>query len=148
MCFMNNINKTRGVSVERYIVSKLRDKGFAVIRAPASGSKRKDHVPDIIALKAGAILLIEVKSRKSGNKIYIEREQAEGIKEFAKKSGGELFIAIKIGKTLRFIKFEELRKTEGGNYAVDAETIAKGMEIDDLVRYVEGKRSKTLDSFF
>ena len=140
-------NKVRGSALERYIVSKLRDKGFAVIRAPASGSKRKDHVPDIVALKAGVILLIEVKSRKSGNKIYIEREQAEGIKEFAKKSGGELFIAAKINRTLRFVRFEELRKTEGGNYAVDFETIEKGMDIDDLVRYVEGKISKTLDSF-
>lgn len=140
-------NKVRGSALERYIVSKLRDKGFAVIRAPASGSKRKDHVPDIIALKAGVILLIEVKSRKSGNRIYIDKEQAEGIKEFARKSGGELFIAAKIDRTLRFVKFEELRKTEGGNYAVDFETIEKGMEIDDLVRYVEGKISKTLDSF-
>ena len=140
-------NKVRGSVVERYIVSKLRDKGFAVLRAPASGSKRKDHVPDIIALKSGVIILIEVKSRKNGKKIYIEREQAEGISDFAKKSGGELFLAAKIDRTLRFVKFEELRKTEGGNYAIDLETVEKGMDIDDLVRYVESKISRTLDSF-
>jgi len=140
-------NKVRGSAVERYIVSKLRDKGFAVLRAPASGSKRKDHVPDIIALKSGIIILIEVKSRKNGKKIYIEREQAEGISDFAKKSGGELFLAAKIDRTLRFVKFEEIRKTEGGNYAIDLETVEKGMDIDDLVRYVESKISRTLDSF-
>ena len=140
-------NKARGSALERYIVSKLRDKGFAVIRAPASGSKRKDHIPDIVALKSGVILLIEVKSRKSGNRIYIDKEQAEGIKEFARKSGGELFLAAKINRTLRFVKFEELRRTEGGNYAVDFETVEKGMDIDDLVRYVESKISKTLDTF-
>jgi len=140
-------NKVRGSAVERYIVSKLRDKGFAVLRAPASGSKRKDHVPDIIALKSGVIILIEVKSRKNGKKIYIEREQAEGISDFAKKSGGELFLAAKIDRTLRFVKFEEIRKTEGGNYAIDLETVEKGMDIDDLVRYVESKISRTLDSF-
>jgi len=140
-------NKVRGSVVERYIVSKLRDKGFAVLRAPASGSKRKDHVPDIIALKSGIIILIEVKSRKNGKKIYIEREQAEGISDFAKKSGGELFLAAKIDRTLRFVKFEEIRKTEGGNYAIDLETVEKGMDIEDLVRYVESKISRTLDSF-
>lgn len=140
-------NKVRGSAVERYIVSKLRDKGFAVLRAPASGSKRKDHVPDIIALKFGIIILIEVKSRKNGKKIYIEREQAEGISDFAKKSGGELFLAAKIDRTLRFVKFEEIRKTAGGNYAIDLETVEKGMDIDDLVRYVESKISRTLDSF-
>ena len=140
-------NKVRGSAVERYIVSRLRDKGFAVIRAPASGSRRKDHVPDIIALKSGVIILIEVKSRKNGKKIYIEGEQAIGINEFARKSGGELFLAAKINRTLRFVKFEELRKTEGGNYVIDLESIEKGMDIDDLVRYVESKISKTLDAF-
>ena len=142
-----NKNKARGSALERYIVSKLRDKGFAVVRAPASGSKRKDHIPDIIALKSGIILLIEVKSRKSGNRIYIGKEQVEGIREFARKSGGELFVATKIKNILRFVKFNELKKTEKGNYVVDLETIKKGMEISDLVTYVEGKISKTLDSF-
>ena len=139
-----NKNKSRASALERYLTSKLRDRGFAVIRAPASGSKRKDHVPDIIALKSGIILLIEVKSRKNGNKIYIEREQAEGIKEFTKKAGGELFIAVKIRRALRFLKFEELEKTRVGNYIAD---IKKGIEFDELVRYVEGKISRTLDSF-
>lgn len=142
-----NSNKVRGSAVERYIVSRLRDKGFAVLRAPASGSKRKDHIPDIIALKSGVIILIEVKSRRNGKKIYIEKEQAEGINDFAKKSGGELFLAAKINRVLRFIKFYEIRRTEGGNYAVDLETIEKGMDIDELVRYVESKISRTLDSF-
>ena len=142
-----NKNKARGTALERYIVSRLRDKGFAVVRAPASGSKRKDHVPDIIALKSGIILLIEVKSRKSGNRIYIGKEQAGGIREFARKSGGELFVAAKIKNILCFIKFEELRKTEKENYVIDLETIEKGMKIDDLVRYVEGKTNRTLDSF-
>ncbi|MFP3259323.1 MAG: Holliday junction resolvase Hjc [Sulfolobus sp.] len=141
-------NKTRGSSLERYVVSKLRDRGFAVIRAPASGSKRKDHVPDIVALKNGFILLIEMKSRKSGDKIYIDREQGDGIKEFAKKSGGELFIGAKIDKDLKFIKFGLLKRTETGNYLVDREVMEKGLSFEELVRYVEGKMSKTLDTFF
>ncbi|AGE71471.1 endonuclease [Sulfolobus acidocaldarius] len=140
-------NKTKGSTLERYLVSRLRDKGFAVIRAPASGSNRKDHVPDVIAMKSGVIILIEMKSRKNGNKIYIQKEQAEGIKEFAKKSGGELFLGAKIAKDLKFLRFDELRRTEAGNYVADLETIKSGMDFDELVRYVEGKISKTLDSF-
>ncbi|BCU71342.1 Holliday junction resolvase Hjc [Stygiolobus caldivivus] len=140
-------NKSRGTSLERYIVSRLRDKGFAVIRAPASGAKRKDHVPDIIAMKSGIIILIEMKSRKNGSKIYIEKEQAEGIKEFARRSGGELFLGAKIEKELRFVKFDNLRKTDAGNYVVDLDILASGMVFDDLVRYVDAKLSKTLDFF-
>lgn len=126
----------------------LRDRGFAVIRAPASGSKRKDPIPDIIALKHGIILLIEVKSRKEPDKVYIEKWQAEGILDFARKSGGEVFLAIKFPRFLKFVKFENLRKTEAGNYVADEQIISDGLNLDDVVRYVESKLSKTLDSFF
>lgn len=139
--------KRRASGIERQILSLLRDRGFAVIRAPASGSKRKDPIPDIIALKHGIILLIEVKSRKEPGKVYIEKWQAEGIYEFAKKSGGELFLAVKFPRLLKFVKFEKLRKTDAGNYVVDEDVIEQGMSLDDFVRYVESKIAKTLDAF-
>jgi Holliday junction resolvase len=141
-----NKRKVKGSSVERLILSLLRDRGFAVIRAPASGSKRKDSIPDIIALKYGYIMLIEVKSRRSG-KVYISREQAEGILEFSRKSGGELFIGVKLPKILKFVPFSKLRKTDGGNYVIDDNILEEGYTIDALTRYVESKFSKTLDSF-
>ncbi|ARM76310.1 Holliday junction resolvase Hjc [Acidianus manzaensis] len=142
-----NERKSKASSIERQVLSLLRDRGFAVIRAPASGSKRKDPIPDIVALKNGIILLIEVKSRKMKNKVYIGRDQAEGILDFARKSGGEIFIAIKFPKFLKFVRFEKLRKTSSGNYVADEDTINEGLTIDDLTRYVESKFSKTLDSF-
>lgn len=142
-----NDKKRKGSSVEREVVSKLREKGFAVLRAPASGSKRKDPVPDIVALKNGVIILIEMKSIREGNKIYIRKEQAEGIMDFAKKSGGILFIGIKKPRVLKFIPFNKLRKTESGNYVVDLGSINEGLDIEGLVRIVESKISKTLDNF-
>ncbi|MQL55158.1 Holliday junction resolvase Hjc [Acidianus ambivalens] len=142
-----NERKRKGTSVEHYILSSLRDKGFAVVRAPASGSKRKDPIPDIIAMKNGVILLIEVKSRKEKNKVYVPRSQAEGIINFAKKSGGELFLAVKFPKFLKFIPFSKLRITESGNYVADEEVIEEGLSLEDLVRAVEAKFSKTLDFF-
>ncbi|WP_016730157.1 Holliday junction resolvase Hjc [Saccharolobus islandicus] len=141
-----NAKKRKGSAVERNIVGKLRDKGFAVVRAPASGSKRKDPIPDIIALKSGVIILIEMKSRKDKEgKIYVRREQAEGIMEFARKSGGTLFLGVKKPGVLKFIPFDELRRTETGNYVADSEI--EGLDLEDLVRLVEAKVSKTLDNF-
>ncbi|PVU78268.1 endonuclease [Sulfolobus islandicus] len=141
-----NAKKRKGSAVERNIVGKLRDKGFAVVRAPASGSKRKDPIPDIIALKSGVIILIEMKSRKDKEgKIYVRRGQAEGIMEFARKSGGTLFLGVKKPGVLKFIPFDKLRRTETGNYVADSEI--EGLDLEDLVRLVEAKVSKTLDNF-
>ncbi|AWR99785.1 Holliday junction resolvase Hjc [Metallosphaera hakonensis] len=142
-----NQRKSRGSSVERYVLSLLRDRGFAVIRSPASGSKRKDPAPDLVALKNGVILLIEVKSRRKTGHIYITKEQVAGILEFSRKSGGELFLAVKHPKLLKFIRFQELKKTDGGNYVVTEDAIERGVDVDGLVRYVESKFSKTLDTF-
>ncbi|AEB94466.1 Holliday junction resolvase Hjc [Metallosphaera cuprina] len=141
------MNKNKGSNVERYILSLLRENGFAVIRSPASGSKRKDPAPDLIALKGGVILLIEVKSRKDRKNVYVTKEQMEGILEFSRRSGGELFLAIKEPKILKFVPVKEIRRTEGGNYVVSEEVIERGLKLDELVRYVESKFSKTLDSF-
>ena len=142
-----NYRKRRGTEEERRILTLLRDRGFAVIRAPASGSKRKDPVPDIVAMKNGVILLIEVKSRRNGKQVYVMRNQAEGILEFAHKSGGEFFLAVKRPRELRFLRFSELRRTNGGNFVATEDNIKAGMDLDGLVRYVESKFSKPLDSF-
>lgn len=139
--------KRRGSEVERRVLSLLRDRGFAVVRSPASGSKRKDPVPDIVAMKGGIILLIEVKSRRKGGQVYVQREQAEGILEFTHRSGGELFLAVKRPRELKFLRFSDLRKTDGGNYVASEDAIKSGLNLDELVRYVESKFSKPLDSF-
>lgn len=141
------MNKAKGSSVERQIVSKFRERGFAVVRAPASGSRRRDPIPDIIAMKNGIIVLIEMKSRKSNNRVYIKKEQALGIYEFAKKAGGELFIGVKIPSGTFFIKFNDLKITPNGNYVIDEEALSKAMSFEELIRYVESKFVKTLDNF-
>ncbi|MCY0858984.1 MAG: Holliday junction resolvase Hjc [Sulfolobaceae archaeon] len=142
-------NKRRGASVERRLVSRLRERGFAVIRAPASGSKRKDSIPDIVAMKSGVILAIEVKSRNGGKKIYIRKEQLDGIKDFSKRAGAEPFIAVKLGENreVLFVNLSEVKQTSSGNYVLDMESVSNYMTLDDLIRYVESKISKTLDSF-
>ncbi|BBD74003.1 endonuclease [Sulfodiicoccus acidiphilus] len=139
--------KRRGSTVERYIVNRLTAKGFACLRAPASGSKRKQPVPDIVALKDGVIIIIEVKSRASEENIYVNRDQAEGITKFSERSGGELFLAIKSPSGIRFLDFSKLRQTRGGNFVADKNLISSGMSLEDLVRHVESKLVKKLDLF-
>jgi hypothetical protein len=46
---------------------------------------------------------------------------------------------------LKFIPFDKLRRTETGNYVADSEI--EGLDLEDLVRLVEAKVSKTLDNF-
>ncbi|MCY0849963.1 Holliday junction resolvase Hjc [Sulfuracidifex metallicus] len=143
-----NSRKRKGTSAELFLFKKLRDKGFAVTRSPASGSKRKDPIPDIIALKKGIILLIELKSRSKDGKIYVSKEQAEGAMVFADKSGGFLFLGIKTPTTFRFLDFSKLRQTKGGNYVADEKTLeSEGLSFDDLIRFVDKKLGISLDDF-
>jgi len=143
-----NPRKRKGTSVELSLFKKLRDKGFAVTRTPASGSKRKDPIPDIIAMKKGVIILIELKSRSREGKVYVSKEQAEGAKVFADKSGGYLFLGIKTPSMLKFLHFSKLRSTKGGNYVADEYTVDKeGLSFEDLLRFVDGKLGVSLDEF-
>jgi len=141
------VNKQKGSNVERQIVNKFRERGFAVIRAPASGSKRKDHVPDIIVMKSGIIVLIEMKSRKNNGRVYIKRDQGLGIAEFARKAGAELFIGVKYPKQIYFVKFENLKRTENGNFLIDDEVLKAALTFEELVRYIESKLVKPLNYF-
>jgi hypothetical protein len=60
---------------------------------------------------------------------------------------GELFLCVRFPNEIRFVEFSKLRKTEGGNYAIDVEVAKSGLTLNDLVRYVESKRSIGLDKF-
>ncbi len=143
-----NSHKRRGTSFELSVFKKLRDRGFAVTRAPASGSKRKDPIPDIIAMKKGIILLIELKSRSKDGKIYISKEQAEGAMVFAEKSGGYLFLGVKTPSSFKFLHFSRLRSTKGGNYVADELVVSKeGLSLEDLFRFVDSKLGVSLDGF-
>ncbi|RLG75715.1 MAG: Holliday junction resolvase [Thermoprotei archaeon] len=132
-----------GFSRERELVRLFWKKGFACIRGPASGAKtRRIIYPDLIALKNGAIFIIEVKTRESKEPIYIDREKIIRLKEFARRAKGLPLIAIKfIGQTRwRFLHVNDLIETPKGNFKVDLEVLAKkGLTIEAL----EALASKT-----
>lgn len=140
--------RRRGFSHERDLVVKLWKKGFAVIRAPASGSKTKRTVyPDIVAIRDGIVLVFEVKTIGRVRDIYIESRQIEKLVEFARRAGGSGYVAIKIigSGEWRFIPIDKLVKTAGGRFKVSKEVVENGVRLKELI--VSLVKIKRLDEF-
>ncbi len=143
---MKNKRRSRGFAHERDLVRKLWEKGFAVIRAPASGAKaRRYAVPDIVAIRQGVVLAFEVKTIHDERPVYIPKHQVDKLLEFTKRAGGKPYIAVKIiGVTgWRFIPVEELEETRGGNYRVSVERIHNSLRLPDIVSLMLGNKLLT-----
>jgi len=129
-------NRRRGFSHERDLASRLWRLGFAVMRAPASGSKAKRMVyPDLVAMWRGRIFAFEVKTAKQPRIIYVPKHQVDKLLEFSKRSGAVPFIAVKIINHTgwRFVKLEMLEKTSSNNYRITLEIINKALKMRDLM---------------
>jgi len=87
-----------GRARENYIKRKLIDNGWLVLRATGSAgglpSSRVKPI-DLIAMKNGRILLIQVSKRKSD----ITEEEIDELKRLAKIAGAEAVIAYKKGRS-------------------------------------------------
>lgn len=145
---MPNLNRRRGFAHERDLVLKLWQKGFAVIRAPASGARtRRFAVPDIVAIKNSIVLAFEVKTAKKKKPIYIPKHQVNKLLEFIKRSGGYGFIAVKIvGESgWRFIEIDRLEKTISGNFKVSQDILINSFRLRDLISLVHS--NKKLDDY-
>lgn len=134
-------NRTRGFAHERDLARKFYDHGFAVMRAPASGSKAKHlQYPDLIAIYQGKIIACEVKTTRKFRAIYIDKYQVDKLKEFVNRSGGEAYIAIKIigSSDWFFVPLDQLEKTERGMYKVTRDNLSKGIRLEALISIVKG----------
>lgn len=89
-------SRALGKSAELRLARLLERLGWSVVRAPASGARRRNPVPDVIAMKRGVILMFEVKYRDDARSIYIEAEKYEGIKRFAENAGARVYLAVKL----------------------------------------------------
>lgn len=138
--------RRKGFQHERDLARKLWDHGFAVIRAPASGSKAK-HImyPDLVAIRDRHIFAFEIKTVYREKTIYIPKIQVEKLREFIRRAGGKGYIAVKIvGESgWRFISLDELEETCGGNYKVSRDLLKKGLRIRDLVSIVKDQHRIT-----
>ncbi len=141
--------RRRGFAYERELARELWNRGFACIRAPASGAKvRRRAQPDLVAMKNGVILVFEVKTRRKEGHVYIDAGQVEKLLEFARRAGGMAFIAVKIldGRGWRFVPAERLSRTRGGSFKVGLEEVERGLRLRDLEVLVSGAY-RSLDEY-
>lgn len=130
----------RGIRDERELVNKLWQHGFAVLRAPASGSATKMMRPDIIAGNAQLNLQLAIEVKTTWDKvIYITRESIDQLVTFAKRFGCQPILAIKF-KGFRkvswiFIPPKKLKITDAGNYKITrGDALHVGKDLDSFAR--------------
>ena len=123
----------KGERRERELVNRLDNAGFAVMRAPASGSATERELPDVLVGNGEYFYAIEAKS-SSGDPIYLDGEEVEALEFFAENFGAEARIGIRFDEEdWAFFRPEELYKTEGGNFRVKLEkALAEGEDIAEL----------------
>lgn len=123
----------KGERRERELVNLLDEIGFAVMRAPASGSATDRDLPDVLAGNGERFYAIEAKS-SSGNPIYLDGAEVEALSYFASNFGALPRIAIRFDEEdWAFFDPDDLYVTHGGNYRVKKETaIARGVDIYEL----------------
>ncbi len=143
--------RRKGVSYERRLADLLWRRGFACIRGGASGAgSRRRFVPDVVAMKSGAIFVFEVKVRSDEEVIYIDVERIEKLMDFAKRAGGKAFIAVKYsGSEWRFVPIEKLQPSStGSSYRLDPETVKNfGLTIKDLERLCVSATQQSLSEW-
>ena len=130
----------KGDRRERELVNALDESGFAVMRAPASGSATERELPDVLAGDGEKFYAIEAKS-SNGNPIYLTGEEVEALIYFAQNFGAKARIAVRFDREdWYFFHPGDLYTTDGGNYRVKKETaLADGVDFNEFV----GRSAKT-----
>lgn len=82
----------KGTRRERELTNLLDGAGFAVMRAPASGSATERELPDVLAGDGQNFYAIEAKA-SSGDPIYLDEEEVNALAYFAVNFGAVPLIA-------------------------------------------------------
>jgi Holliday junction resolvase len=124
----------KGDRRERELVNRLDEAGFAVMRAPASGSATDRDLPDVLAGDGERFYAIEAKS-SGGDPIYLDGEEVESLIYFAQNFGANARIAVRFDREdWYFFHPGELYTTDAGSYRVKKETaLAEGTDFAELV---------------
>jgi Holliday junction resolvase len=130
---------TRGIQDERNLVRLLWKRGFAVVRAPASGAATPMPRPDIIAGHSGrgVQFAIEVKTTRKET-LYVARKSVRQLIDFSERFGCRPILAIKFKGKRRpwvFMDPQQLDKTPAYNFKTTfTEAVHRGFDIQTLVR--------------
>jgi Holliday junction resolvase len=151
----------KGDRRERELVNELDEAGFAVMRAPASGSATDRELPDVLAGRADRsahrsergdsqstesggsddsgsseplFYAVEAKS-SSGDPIYLTGEEVEALVYFARNFGAKPRIGVRFDREpWYFFHPADLYVTDGGNYRVKRETaVGEGVDFAALI---------------
>ncbi|SEH13370.1 holliday junction resolvase [Natronorubrum sediminis] len=128
------MSQAKGDRRERELVNELDESGFAVMRAPASGSATERELPDVLAGDGEDFYAVEAKS-SSGDPIYLTGEEVEALIYFAQNFGAKPRIGVRFDREdWYFFHPGDLYVTDGGNYRVKKETaIAEGTDFAEFV---------------
>jgi Holliday junction resolvase len=123
----------KGDRRERELVNRLDQAGFAVMRAPASGSATERELPDVLAGDGDRFYAIEAKS-SAGDPIYLTGEEVEALIFFAQNFGAKARIGVRFDREdWYFFHPGDLYTTDGGNYRVKKETaLSEGTDFQEL----------------
>jgi Holliday junction resolvase len=122
------VSKKRASDYERMLVNRFWDHGFAVMRAPSSSGTSKMPRPDVLAGSAekGLILAVEIKTCRQ-DVFYVQKEQIDGLVEFARRIGGQPYLAVKfVGKRMDFMFLavpDSLVKSKGDSFRVSVSDV-------------------------
>ncbi len=99
--------KQFGSNAERELLRKIWNVGWACIRVAGSGSTGFP-APDLVLMRDGRSILIEVKSTRNGS-IYIREEQLYELNHLREISRAEVYIAAKfVGNGWYFFKLDDI----------------------------------------
>jgi Holliday junction resolvase len=135
----------KGDRRERELVNLFDEAGFAVMRAPASGSATERELPDVLAGNGEDFYAVEAKS-SAGDPIYLTGEEVEALVYFSRNFGAKPRIGVRFDREdWYFFHPGDLYTTDGGNYRVKKETaLEDGADLDELT----GKSRRTkLDEY-
>lgn len=128
------MSQAKGDRRERELVNRLDAAGFAVMRAPASGSATQRELPDVLAGNGETFYAIEVKS-SADKPIYLTGEEVEALIYFSQNFGAKARIGVRFDREEWFFFHPgDLHVTDGGNYRVKKEqALEHGVSFDELV---------------
>jgi Holliday junction resolvase len=124
---------SKGDRRERELVNALDERGFAVMRAPASGSSTDRELPDVLAGDGDRFYAVEAKS-SAGDPIYLDGAEVEALVYFARNFGAKPRIGVRFDReNWFFFHPHDVHVTDGGNYRVKKETaLADGIDLPEL----------------
>ncbi|QSG04458.1 Holliday junction resolvase Hjc [Halapricum desulfuricans] len=132
------VSNEKGDRRERELVNALDAAGFAVMRAPASGSATERELPDVLAGDGTTFYAIEAKS-SGGDPIYLSGEEIEALVYFSRNFGAKPRVGVRFDREdWYFFHPGDLYTTDGGNYRVKKETaLAEGTDFEEFVGHSE-----------